>query len=154
MFSINYYFVWILLPPPSCNTDLVEYINPSLSLSTQLYFLPRIRNWKLVINTASFWNSRFGCSLLAYCQSYLTNFGRDILKLFLAGRFIFCVCMYVCMLIFEKGRERQSVSRRGVEREGDPESEAASRLWAVNAEPNAGLKPKTVRSWPEQKSDS
>ena len=27
------------------------------------------------------------------------------------------------------------------EREGDTESEAGSRLWAVTSEPNAGLKP-------------
>ena len=36
-------------------------------------------------------------------------------------------------------RERQSVSRAGAEREGDPESEAGSRLRAVSTEPDAGL---------------
>ena len=41
------------------------------------------------------------------------------------------------MFIFD--RERQSVSRGEAEREGDPESEAGSRLWAVSTEPNAGL---------------
>ena len=30
-------------------------------------------------------------------------------------------------------------SREGVEREGDTESEAGSRLWAVSTEPNSGL---------------
>ena len=38
-------------------------------------------------------------------------------------------------------RERQSTSRGGAEREGDTESEAGSRLWAVCTEPDAGHKP-------------
>ena len=44
------------------------------------------------------------------------------------------------MFIFERERERQSVSRRGTER-GDTESKAGSRLRAVSTEPNAGLEP-------------
>ena len=36
-------------------------------------------------------------------------------------------------------RERQSMSGGGAEREGDTESEAGSRLQAVNTEPDAGL---------------
>ena len=36
-------------------------------------------------------------------------------------------------------RKRQSVSGGGAEREGDPESEAGSRLRAVSTEPHAGL---------------
>ena len=39
--------------------------------------------------------------------------------------------------IFE--RERQSVSWEEEEREGDTESEAGSRLWAVSTEPDVGL---------------
>ena len=35
--------------------------------------------------------------------------------------------------------ERESVSRGGAEREGDTESEAGSRVWAVSTEPNVGL---------------
>ena len=38
-------------------------------------------------------------------------------------------------------RERQSVSGGGTEREGDTESEAGSRLWAVSTESDAGLEP-------------
>ena len=38
-----------------------------------------------------------------------------------------------------KDRERQSTSRHGVEREGDTESEAGSRLLAVSTEPDTGL---------------
>ena len=45
------------------------------------------------------------------------------------------------MFIFERERERQTVSGVGAEREGDTESEAGSRLRAVSTEPNAGLKP-------------
>ena len=33
------------------------------------------------------------------------------------------------------------MSRGEAEREGDTESEADSRLWAVNTEPDVGLKP-------------
>ena len=40
------------------------------------------------------------------------------------------------MFIFE----RQSVSGRGAEREGDTDSEAGSRLRAVSTEPDTGLK--------------
>ena len=41
------------------------------------------------------------------------------------------------MFIFE----RRSVSGEGAEREGDTESEAGFRLWALSTEPNAGIKP-------------
>ena len=36
-------------------------------------------------------------------------------------------------------RERASTSRGGAEREGDTESEAVSRLWAVSTKPESGL---------------
>ena len=42
--------------------------------------------------------------------------------------------------LFLGKRERQSMSGAGAEREGDTESEAGSRLWAVSTEPDAGLK--------------
>ena len=41
----------------------------------------------------------------------------------------------------ERGRERQSISRGGTERQGDTESEAGSRLRAVSTGPDAGLEP-------------
>ena len=41
--------------------------------------------------------------------------------------------------LFLRGIERQSMSGRGAEREGDTESEAGSRLRAVSTEPDAGL---------------
>ena len=43
------------------------------------------------------------------------------------------------MLTYFGERERQSVSGRGAEREGDRESEAGSRLQAVSTQPDAGL---------------
>ena len=45
------------------------------------------------------------------------------------------------------------MSRGGAKREGDTESEAGSRLWAISTEPAQGLNSWTVRSWPEPKSD-
>ena len=45
------------------------------------------------------------------------------------------------MFIFKSEGERQSMSRRGAEREGDAESEAGFRLRAVSTEPTAGFKP-------------
>ena len=44
------------------------------------------------------------------------------------------------MFIYFWDRERQSMSGGGAEREGDTESEAGSRLWAVSTEPDMGLK--------------
>ena len=41
---------------------------------------------------------------------------------------------------FLRDKVRQSMSRRGAEKEGDTESEAGSRLRAVSTEPDAGLK--------------
>ena len=48
-------------------------------------------------------------------------------------------------------RERQSMSRGGSEREGDTESEAGSRLWAVSTEPDMGLEPtdRETMAWAE-----
>ena len=43
------------------------------------------------------------------------------------------------MFIFERDRERETTSRGEADREGDTESEAGSRLWAVSTEPNMGL---------------
>ena len=43
------------------------------------------------------------------------------------------------LYLFLTERERQSMSGGGAEREGDTESEAGSRLWAVSTEPDAGL---------------
>ena len=43
----------------------------------------------------------------------------------------FFLSLFIC--------ERQRVNGGGAEREGDPESEAGSRLRAVSAEPDAGL---------------
>ena len=48
----------------------------------------------------------------------------------------------MCIYFFERQRERDTErSRRGVEREGDTESETGSRLQAVGTEPDVGLEP-------------
>ena len=43
------------------------------------------------------------------------------------------------MFIFDRERDKQSVSGAGAEREGDTESEAGSRLSASHTEPDAGF---------------
>ena len=55
------------------------------------------------------------------------------------------------MFIYFWDRERQSMSEGGAEREGDPESEAGSRLWAVSTEPGAGLEltDREIVTWAE-----
>ena len=47
--------------------------------------------------------------------------------------------LLLCLLIFEREWERQSISKGGAEREEDTESEAASRLQAVSTEPDVRL---------------
>ena len=42
------------------------------------------------------------------------------------------------MFIYFWAREKQSMSGGGTEREGDTESEAGSRLWAVRAQTHSG----------------
>ena len=53
------------------------------------------------------------------------------------------------MFISEK--EKQSVSGGRAEREGDTESEAGSRLWAVSTEPDSGLElaDRKIMTWAE-----
>ena len=43
------------------------------------------------------------------------------------------------MFIYSGERERETQHKRGVEREGDTESEAGSRLGAVGTEPDVGF---------------
>ena len=53
----------------------------------------------------------------------------------------------------ERERESESMSRGGTEREGDTESEAVSRLWAVSTEPDEGLELTNweIMTWAEVK---
>ena len=55
------------------------------------------------------------------------------------------------MFIYFWDRERQSMNGGGAEREGDTESEAGSRLWAVSTEPDAGLEltDREIMTWAE-----
>ena len=49
-----------------------------------------------------------------------------------------CRFLFFIIIIIERDRDREQAGPRGAEREGDPESEAGSRLPAVSAEPDAG----------------
>ena len=55
------------------------------------------------------------------------------------------------MFIYFWDRERQSMNGGGAEREGDTESEAGSRLWAISPEPNVGLEltDREIVTWAE-----
>ena len=44
-----------------------------------------------------------------------------------------------CLFFRERERETERERERSREREGDTESKAGSRVWAVSAEPDAGL---------------
>ena len=57
--------------------------------------------------------------------------------------FVFNVCSFL--------RERESMRRGEAEREGDTESKAGSRLWAVSTEPDAGLEltSREIMTWAE-----
>ena len=54
------------------------------------------------------------------------------------------------LFIFERERDRMA-SGGGAEREGDTQSKAGSRLWAVSTEPNVGLKlmNREIMTWAE-----
>ena len=59
--------------------------------------------------------------------------------------------MLFLKFIFEREREIERMSRRGTEREGDTESKASSRPWAVSTEPDTGLEPTNheITTWAE-----
>ena len=52
----------------------------------------------------------------------------------------------VVMFLYFGDKETECEQGRGREREGDTESQAGSRLWAVSTEPDVGLEPRTERS--------
>ena len=55
----------------------------------------------------------------------------------------------VYLFLREREGERQSVNDQGAEREGDTESKAGSRLWAVSTEPDVelGMKDHEIMIW-------
>ena len=55
------------------------------------------------------------------------------------------------MFIYFWDTEKERMSGGGAEREGDTQSEASFRLWAVSTEPNMGLELTNceIRTWPE-----
>ena len=64
------------------------------------------------------------------------------------GDLVQILFFFLCLFIDFWERGGESTSRGGEEREGDTESEAGSRLWAVSSELNAGLKHGIV-TWAE-----
>ena len=89
---------------------------------------------------------------------YLLPFCSCLLILLIC--FVCCAEAFYLFLIFKKffniylllrDRERQSMSRGGAEREGETESEAGFRLWAVSTEPDTEFQPTNYES---QKSDA
>ena len=67
----------------------------------------------------------------------------------------FFLIMFIYFWERERKRERENELGRG-QREGDTESQAGSRLWAVSAEPDAGLEPTEhkIVIWSEIKSQT
>ena len=55
------------------------------------------------------------------------------------------------LFLIEREKERECKQGKGREWEGDTESEAGSRLWAVSTEPDVGLKPTDpeIMTWAE-----
>ena len=93
-------------------------------------------------------------SLQLWCCSRF-QWVKFIINFFTQYPIILIECFFFNVYSFLKDRERQSTSRGGAETEGDTESEAGSRLWAVNTEPERGARThETMRSWPELKSDA
>ena len=62
---------------------------------------------------------------------------------------IFFKKFFFYIYLFLRDRVRQNTSGGGAEREGDTESKAGLRLWAVSIEPNAGLEPMNHMTWAE-----
>ena len=75
------------------------------------------------VQERSYLDPRTAVGEVLTCCTFLSSLQGDLL----ADTF-FKIYYYHCFFIFEREKERQSVSRRGAKREGDAESEAGSRL--------------------------
>ena len=66
-------------------------------------------------------------------------------------QFILFLKFFLKFVFYFWDRERQSMNGGGAERDGDTESEAGSRLWAISKEPDAGLKltDREIVTWAE-----
>ena len=93
-------------------------------------------------------------SMLSFCYKYTHTYYKTE-KMYISLRwqyrwFIFSFDLlyalsFLCfkcflMFIYFRERERQRGNKGGAEREGDTESQAGSRHWAISTEPKAGLK--------------
>ena len=96
---------------------------PSLWYHTELFTAPKILCAPPIDSSP--------CSFSATRMSYSgTHASCSLFRFFLK---------FFLMFIYFWGKERQSVSWGGAEREGDTDSEAGTRLWAVGTDPNVGL---------------
>ena len=90
------------------------------------------------------------CFFLSFFQSYLSSLSFSLLwENFFFLLFFFFFNVY--LLLRERDTHTHSASEGGTEREGDTESEAGSRLWAVSTEPNVGLelRNREIMTWAE-----
>ena len=122
-------------PAKSLECSLFSYVHPFLIS----YILP---DWEEVVSDR-WWVT--GSQLLSVCNALGTvgNLYAVFNNTPIKKKFFFNVYLFL--------RERQSVSRGEAEREGDTESEAGSRPWAVSTEPDTGLKPTNheIMTWAE-----
>ena len=90
----------------------------------------------------TYFSVKFG---LKYCLAL-----DPVFQLGLSNSWVVLKNLFLMLIYFWK-KERLSVSGGGAEREGDPESEAGSRLWAVSIEPDAGLElmNREIMTWAE-----
>ena len=63
----------------------------------------------------------------------------------------FWVFKFLFIYFWERERERETARVGKVQRQGDTESEAGSRIWAISTEPDAGLKltDRDIMTWAE-----
>lgn len=127
-----------------------NFISPFIALSTNvsplssfkllyfsLYFVPQ-KTFLLLFYTISI-HFDVATFLLLFIPFYFFMLPSGIIFLLSEEVPLVFPFFFFLMFIYFWGRERQSMSRGGAEREGDTECEAGSRLWAVSTEPDAGL---------------
>ena len=93
-------------------------------------------------------NSIFsGHNLKIQSREYLLTTPKYYIKIWSALFFYFIICFWER----EREREREGMNGGGAGREGDTESEAASRLWAVSTESDVGLEltDREIMTWAE-----
>ena len=93
----------------------------------------------------------FYCWTISHCM-YVLHFVCTFILLIQTIKFIYTFFLiFLNIYLFLRDRETQSASGGGPERKEDTDSEAGSRLWAVNTEPDVGLEPTNceIMTWAE-----